>query len=77
MDGLTCSSEAVFPKNVSPPVNSTVASTSPFTTVDPIFTESFAYIVTGKLSPILRRDRYKNKPINALVLYFSLYSLAH
>jgi hypothetical protein len=34
------------------PVNSTVPSTSPLTTVEPIFAESPLYIVTGKDSPV-------------------------
>lgn len=37
---LTTRSAAVLPKNVSAPVNSTVPSTSPLTTVEPILQES-------------------------------------
>ena len=46
------SSEAVRPKKVLAPVDSTVASVSPRTTVEPILTESPLYMVTGRDSPV-------------------------
>lgn len=50
--GHTPSSAAVLPKKVSAPVNSTVPSTSPRTTVEPILQLLFWNIVTGNDSPV-------------------------
>mmetsp|Transcript_29114 Transcript_29114/g.62736 ORF Transcript_29114/g.62736 Transcript_29114/m.62736 type:complete len:234 (-) Transcript_29114:618-1319(-) len=47
-----CSREAVLPKKVLPPVNSTVPSTSPRTTVEPILQLLPLYMVTGRDSPV-------------------------
>ena len=48
----TCSNEAVFPNSDLIPVNSTVPSTSPLTTVEPILHKSPLYNVTGNDSPV-------------------------
>lgn len=47
-----CRREAVLPKNVFMPVNSTVPSTSPRTTVEPILGELPMIMVTGRDSPV-------------------------
>jgi hypothetical protein len=49
---LTPSRAAVLPKNVSAPVASTVPSTSPLTTVDPILQLLPWNLVTGRDSPV-------------------------